>query len=539
MDEKSKGKVTHALLLLPNSAEENYDELLHLVVGSSDLYPSDSTTPYEKTKDDIGVKILSQAHHFSDKMLIVVFKHYVSRPESEELRMCCYQLSKKKFGVSQAADLVLFILHANLLEAALEGGSPISTVWNASLQMLTADGSNSFSIDKVMALVSLCAVFLNESHIPFRLHFNSEWRDSVWRALQQSLTSPELSSLVSGGEASGRLLWCVFAARAVITAGNMEKDKTTFLDAVLHRSLTGPSSKKLPNSLSIVEDVCLCYPFVAEECVKVHSTLLEDVTQTLAEHLDQQPLGAILHLCYDLENATLSCKNKFRTLTLHVLDCLEHRHHDSFFVADLGQFLKIKTQGTPTTTSSSPVLPDTLIDLYLRLLSANGGAINPVAETVLIRYMEERSTERQKLESAFRKLLVRRLGQSACFLDSVTPQPDFLVTLIRLGEPLYRRHDPTSVSILRRLFELLSFAVEKECHHMTSVNEVASLLSMPFCQEIQIKGQLSQEIIKKATQLLSNEKGRLVKPLDRAFLVAYLVRADIPIPDQLQQALAH
>lgn len=191
--------------------------------------------------------------------------------------------------------------------------------------------------------------------------------------------------------------------------------------------------------------------------------------------------------------------------------------------------------GNTSTTGERLPLPDVLLDLYVRLLLTERGEwpLSSAQVRALLACFETREGNLAALERAFVILLTRRLGMETAFLNVVRLPAEALAVLIEYAYRLYAARTGTSTSILVTLFRQLTAQVQ-QCGTIQSVNDVAALLAMPVCEELQVKEQVAHAVQTRAVELLTQST---VPAVEKAYLVAFLVRANAAVDDALLTAL--
>ncbi|CCW59795.1 unnamed protein product [Phytomonas sp. EM1] len=185
-----------------------------------------------------------------------------------------------------------------------------------------------------------------------------------------------------------------------------------------------------------------------------------------------------------------------------------------------------------------------LFDRYLRLLMEEGLRLRTSRARALVRCVESRSESGlEALVEAFMLLCTSRFGFTEPFLEAVWLPPWALTRLVELAARLHSSRVPTSTAILSALLRVLMEKGVAACGDMPSLNEVASLLLLPICSDLGVKEQLVERISQRAIELSqregsTNAKGNALTDcaLEKAYLIAYLVRANAPVSEKLLSA---
>ncbi|CCW67232.1 unnamed protein product [Phytomonas sp. Hart1] len=193
---------------------------------------------------------------------------------------------------------------------------------------------------------------------------------------------------------------------------------------------------------------------------------------------------------------------------------------------------------------SSSGVPNAVLDLYIRLLMDEKASTIKITEHqahVLVQCVESRvRCGVGELEKAFMLLCTPRFGFSKSLLEGVRLPPLALTRLVEIATELYSSRIPTATTILTALFHELIERGISECADISSLNDVASLLLLSISSELWMEKRLVEKITHRAIEIskqkeLDNKKGKTKKDcaLEKAYLIAYFVRAKAPISEEL------
>lgn len=250
------------------------------------------------------------------------------------------------------------------------------------------------------------------------------------------------------------------------------------------------------------------------------------------------PLPLIIRLLVAAETASPTVLGPISApLIPSMVRLLEQREHDTApLLREVRRLLGAMTHRP--SGAGALCVPDPLLELFIRLLAheARDGTLAPQHLEALLTCLEQRSTANDvpSLERAFVMLFTRRLGELQPFVEMVTLPPRTISRLVALACQLHSAHVDTSTAILSVLFDVLCRDNLQQCGSLSALHDVAALLDLSVCEELGVRQPLAQRVAQRAMQLMKEAE---YTAIDKALIVAYIIRANLDVPQELLEAM--